>query len=464
MARTSRPELSLDAVIDQIGMGRFQRKLITVAGVSWAADAMEVLLIGFLVPTIVASWKISRDQAGLLVTALFVGMMVGAWLWGNVADRIGRKAVFVLTILIAAVSALLSALAPNYETLLLFRVLTGFGIGGSLPVDYAITAEFLPSRQRGRWLVFLESFWALGTIVAAGLALLILPQFPDIGWRIVLAVSALPGLVAFWVRRSIPESPRYLLTQGREEDSRAVLRQVAAENGVTLPADFRLRLAPTAPAGQTAARPLARLFQAPLLRSTVLLSLVWFFLALAYYGIFTWLPGIFLERGADLRGSGQNSFILALAQLPGYFSAAWLVEKWGRRVTLAAYLVGSAVFTYLFAVVADPTGALLAAILMSFFSLGAWGCLYAYTPELYPTAVRASGMGWASAMARVSGIVAPLLSARLIGLSLPLALTVYAVSFLVAAGVALLGQETMGRSLADTVDETSAPTVPELTR
>ncbi len=457
MARARGPELSLDAVIDQIGMGRFQRKLIAVAGVSWAADAMEVLLIGFLVPAIIASWKISRDQAGLLVTALFVGMMVGAWLWGNVADRIGRKAVFVLTILIAAVGGLLSALAPNYETLLLFRVLTGFGIGGSLPVDYAITAEFLPSRQRGRWLVFLESFWALGTIVAAGLALLILPQFPDIGWRIVLAVSALPGLVAFWVRRSIPESPRYLLTQGREEDTRAVLRQVAAENGVGLPADFRLRLAPATPAGQTAARPLARLFQSPLLRSTVLLSLVWFFLSLAYYGIFTWLPGIFLERGADLRGSGQNSFILALAQLPGYFSAAWLVEKWGRRITLAAYLVGSAVFTYLFAVVADPGGALFAAILMSFFSLGAWGCLYAYTPELYPTAVRASGMGWASAMARVAGIVAPLLSARLIGLSLPLALTVYAVSFLVAAGVALLGQETMGRTLADTVDETGTP-------
>ena len=446
-------ELTLAEAIDSIGLGRFQRKLLAVAGVSWAADAMEVLLIGFLIPSIIVSLQITREQAAWLVTALFVGMMLGAWFWGSLADRIGRKNVFVSTILIASVFALASALAPNYETLLLFRLLSGFGIGGSLPVDYAITAEFLPSQQRGRWLVFLESFWALGTIIAAGLAWYFIPRYPVDGWRYVLALSALPGLVAFWIRRTIPESPRYLVTQGRTAEAEQVVWIVAAENGVALPDGFRL-VAPVATTATAQARqPLAVIFQSPLLRSTLILSAVWFLLSLAYYGIFTWLPGIFVQRGFDFLRTYQNTFILALAQLPGYFSAAWLVEKWGRKPTLAVYLGAAAVFTYAFAVADNLPLILGAAIMMSFFALGAWGALYAYTPEVYPTTVRATGMGWASAMARVAGIVAPLLSVRLLGLSLPVALSIYAVSFLLAALVSLLGRETAGLALTDAVGE-----------
>lgn len=446
-------EMTLDQAIDGIGLGRFQRKLLTVAGVSWAADAMEVLLIGFLIPSIIVSLQITREQAAWLVTALFVGMMLGAWFWGSVADRIGRRNVFVYTILIASIFALASALAPNYETLLLFRLLSGFGIGGSLPVDYAITAEFLPSQQRGRWLVFLESFWALGTIVAAGLAWFFIPRFPEDGWRYVLALSALPGLVAFWIRRTIPESPRYLVTQGRTAEAEQVVQIVAAANGVALPDGFRLVAPVAATASAQTRRPLAVIFQSPLLRATLILSAVWFLLSLAYYGIFTWLPGIFVQRGFDFLRTYQTTFILALAQLPGYFSAAWLVEKWGRKPTLAVYLGAAAVFTYAFAVADSLPLILGAAIMMSFFALGAWGALYAYTPEVYPTTVRATGMGWASAMARVAGIVAPLLSVRLLGLSLPVALSVYAVSFLLAALVSLLGRETAGLALTDAVGE-----------
>lgn len=455
MAQTTK--LTLDEAIDGIGLGRFQRKLLGAAGVSWAADAMEVLLIGFLIPSIILSLQITREQAALLATALFVGMMLGAWFWGSVADRIGRKNVFVLTILIASVFALASAFAPNYQTLLLFRLLSGFGIGGSLPVDYAITAEFLPSDQRGRWLVYLESFWALGTIVAAALAWFFIPRFPLDGWRYVLALSAIPGLIAFWIRRTIPESPRYLVTQGRIADAEEVVKIVAAENGATLPDGFGL-VAPVAPnAAAETRRPLAIIFQSPLLRSTVILSAVWFLLSLAYYGIFTWLPGIFVQRGFDFLRTYQTTFILALAQLPGYFSAAWLVERWGRKPTLAVYLGAAAVFTYAFAVADSLPLILGAAIMMSFFALGAWGALYAYTPEIYPTTVRATGMGWASAMARVAGIAAPLLSVQLLGLSLPLALTVYAASFALAALVSLLGRETAGQALADAVAEVEGP-------
>jgi putative MFS transporter len=447
---THAEDLTLDQALDRIGIGRFQIKLMLVAGASWAADAMEVLLISFAIPPLMRDWGLSRTEAGLLGTALFVGMMCGAWGWGAITDRIGRRPGFVLTILIDSLFGLLSAFAPGYRSLLLLRALTGFGIGGTLPVDYAITSEFLPRQVRGRWLVYLESFWAVGTLIAAGLAWLIVPRFPEAGWRLLFAASALPGLIVVWVRRVIPESPRYLLVQGREAEARAVVERVARENGVDLGA-FRLKAEPAA--AEQARIPLAMLFRAPLLKPTLVFSAVWFLLSLAYYGIFTWLPGIFVQRGFDFLRTYENSFILALAQLPGYFSAAFLIERWGRRKTLAAYLIASGIFTYLFAAASGLPAILAAAVLMSFFALGAWGSLYAWTPESYPTTVRATGMGWASAMARVAGIVAPTLGAALLAASLPLALSVYAAAFGLAGIISLAGRETRGAALADTATE-----------
>jgi putative MFS transporter len=183
-------------------------------------------------------------------------------------------------------------------------------------------------------------------------------------------------------------------------------------------------------------------------------TVTWFLLSLGYYGIFTWLPSIFRSQGFATLPVYQNTFILALAQLPGYFSAAWLVERIGRPRTLGLYLLYSAVATFVFSVVTGATDILAASVMMSFFTLGAWGVLYAYTPELYPTSARGTGMGWAGGVARIAGVVAPVLGARLLDLDLTAALMVYAMAFAVAGGaVLLLGRETMGRQLADVATE-----------
>jgi putative MFS transporter len=444
-------DLTVDEAIERIGVGRFQWRLLFVNGLVWASDAMEVLIIGFVLPAITLLWGLSPAQAGLVAAATFAGMFVGAWGWGAAADRIGRRRVFLLTVLLDAVFGLASALAPNLWFLLVLRFLTGTAIGGTLPVDYAVMAEFLPARARGRFLVYLESFWAVGTIVVALLAWAIIPALPEQGWRWLLAASALPGVLGYWLRRGVPESPRYLLVQGREAEARAVLGHVARENGVDLPLG-RLSVPP-------ASAERASIWSKPLARRTVLLSLVWFALALGYYGIFTWLPSIFVRQGFDFVRSYGYLVLLALAQLPGYALAAYLVDRVGRRATLAGFLALGAAGTYLFAVTAEPWQIVASGMLLSFALLGAWGALYTLTPELYPTEVRATGMGWASAMARVAGVVAPTLGGALLALSLPLALTVYAVAFLVgAAGALLIREEPRGRRLADTLTADRAAT------
>lgn len=436
--------MTIGEALDQIGWGRFQRKLLWVCGASWAADAMEVLLIGFAIPSLINDWGLTSAEGGQLASALFLGMLVGAWFWGMFSDYTGRKLSFITTIGIDSLFGLLSALAPNFAVLLIFRFLTGLGVGGTLPVDYAIFSEYAPTRNRGRYLVYLESFWALGTIAAAGLAWLIIPSLPQAGWRVLLAASAVPGLIVFWIRRTIPESPRYLLVHGREAEARQVLQQVAAENGVHAQID-RLTAEPN-----PQRMPLRTAFGGRYLSQTVMMTATWFLLSLGYYGIFTWLPRIFRDQGFTFLGTYQATFLLALAQLPGYFSAAWLIERWGRKPTLGLYLLGGGAATYVFAVVADLNGILAASTLMSFLALGAWGAVYAYTPELYPTSARGTAMGWAGGMARVAGVLAPLLGARLLDLDLTLALTVYAAAFALAgATVLLLGRETRGQQLAD---------------
>ncbi|HEY6751834.1 MAG TPA: MFS transporter, partial [Rubrobacteraceae bacterium] len=219
---------TVQEAVDQIGFGRFQKRLLAVCGVTWAADGAEVLLLGFALPSIIGEFGITTAQGGLIASATFAGMLVGAWFWGTISDYIGRRLGFQLTVMIFALFGLLSAFAPSWEWLLILRFVTGFGLGGALPLDFSLYAEFLPTENRGRRLVLLESFWAVGTIIAAGLAWLIVPSF---GWRPLLATSAVAAVLVLWIRSTIPESPRYLAISGKRDEAREILADIARTNG-----------------------------------------------------------------------------------------------------------------------------------------------------------------------------------------------------------------------------------------
>lgn len=461
--RCAMKSLNFEKAMEAAGYGRFQRRLLWICGAGWAADAMEVLLVSFALPAMAAEWNLTAPQKSLLATAIFIGMLVGALVWGRLADRMGRKLGFIATIGIDSFFGLLSAFAPSFGILVVLRTLTGFGVGGTLPVDYGMFTEYLPVKDRGKRLVLLESFWALGTIIAAGTAWLVVPT---LGWRWLFAISALPGLLLYIVRRYIPESPRFLFMKGKQEAAIAVLETVARQNGRS--SEFALFLesaggtresaVPDDPApvqGSVANLPVqakrtgaSELFAPEFIRTTILLWAVWFLISLGYYGTFTWLPSWFRTKGFSLLAVYPNTFVMALAQLPGYFSAAWLVEKIGRRKTLAIYLGSSGVFVWLFSLASSPVAVLVTAIWLSFFALGSWGALYAYTPEVYPTRLRATGMGAASGMTRIAGAIAPSIGILVSGASLTVPLAIFALSYCTAAlASALLPVETRGCNL-----------------
>lgn len=437
--------LPVDAVIDRLGLGAFQWRLLAICGLTWAADAMEVLLMSFALPGVSAEFGLTPGSADtkLLLTATFAGMLVGAVVWGWLADRVGRRAVFLTTVTLGVLFGLLGAAAPTLGWLVTARFLTGLAIGGTLPVDYAMMAEFIPTAWRGRFLVYLESFWAVGTVLVAALAWWVSTAFaPELGWRYLLAFAALPGLIGLLARLGIPDSPRSLLARGDTSGARAALARVAQANGVPLPAE-PLAGPVTGPAVSAAA-----LFRGVLGHRTAWLGVVWFTLSLGYYGIFTWLPSVLRAQGLDLGEVYRTTLLLALAQVPGYLLAAWLVERVGRRATLAGFLLVGAVSAYLFLLAGTPGAVLGTSMLLSAALLGAWGALYAYTPELFPTAVRATGMGVMSSLARVASVVSPSVGALLVTGQLAAALTVFAACFAVGAAAAwAVGVETRGRQL-----------------
>lgn len=225
--------VTMEQGLQAAGVGRFQYRIFLIFGLVWLADAMQVLSIGFSAPSIAKTFGLSMPQALQTGTVFFVGMLIGAFVFGRLADRIGRRPVLLMAVVIDACFGVASAFAPDFTWLLVLRLMTGIGVGATLPVDYTMMAEFLPSDRRGRWLVLLESFWALGTIALAVLALWAV-GWGDDAWRVIFFVTGIPALVGVVLRWYIPESPMYLHRSGKPDEARAVLERVARTNGHTL--------------------------------------------------------------------------------------------------------------------------------------------------------------------------------------------------------------------------------------
>ena len=418
------------------GVGRFQYRLFMIFGLVWMADAMQVLSIGFSAPSIAATFGVALPRALQTGTWFFVGMLAGAFAFGRLADRIGRRPVLMAAVVVDACFGVASAFAPDFGWLLVLRFLTGVGVGGTLPVDYTMMAEFLPSDRRGRWLVLLESFWAVGTVALAVLALFALRWGPD-AWRVIFLVTGLPALVGVVLRLYVPESPMYLQRRGRAEQARAVLQRVASANG-------RQVAIPVLDAAVADKQPLSALFSAQLRRRSLSLCLAWGLISIAYYGVFVYLPVKLGAEGFGFMRGQEFLIVLALVQLPGFALAAYGVERWGRKPTLVGFLLLSAAGCMCYSLGSTTAVVVGSTLLMSFALLGTWGALYAFTPEVYPTELRASGMGMAGAVARFGGLFAPALVAPVMATHFTLALAMLA-GFLALGALAILNVDVESR-------------------
>lgn len=440
--------------LDGLPFTRKHRKLLLGSGLGWALDAMDVGLISFVMAALAVHWSLTPTELSWIGSIGFVGMAVGAALGGLLADKIGRRQVFAATLLVYGIATGAAALSTGIAMLIVLRFIVGLGLGAELPVASTLVSEFAPRSIRGRVVVILEGFWAVGWIMAAVIGYFVVPLSDD-GWRWALAIGLVPAAYALVIRFGLPESVRYLESKGRHAEAERVVRDFEASAGIhheAVPsaAAGAQAAAPAAPSA-VADEPLESIWSPRLRRRTGALWIVWFGINFSYYGAFIWLPSLLVAQGFDLVRSFGYTLVITLAQLPGYAVAAWLIEVWGRRITLAVFLLGSAISAGLFGLAGSPATIIAAGMALSFFNLGAWGALYAIGPELYPTRTRGAGTGAAAAFGRIASIIAPLLVPFLLDTGdTVMVFAVFAAAFVVAALAAFTLPERKGVALEDT--------------
>ncbi|GAA1377926.1 MFS transporter [Peribacillus frigoritolerans] len=386
-----------------------QRKLLGVAGLGWMFDALDVGMLSFIIVALKQDWNLTSEQVGWIGSINSIGMAVGAVFFGAMADRVGRKNVFIITLLLFSIASGLSAAVSTLSLFLILRFLIGMGLGGELPVASTLVSESVEASKRGRVVVLLESFWAVGWILAALISYFIIPAY---GWRVALLLSAVPALYALYLRLKLPDSPKY--TELEKKQRTSVLSNMKS------------------------------VWKKEYSRQTLVLWILWFCVVFSYYGMFLWLPSVMVLKGFSMIQSFEYVLIMTIAQLPGYFSAAWLIEKMGRKFVLITYLIGTAISAFFFGSAEGLALLIASGMFLSFFNLGAWGALYAYTPEQYPTSVRGTGAGLAAGIGRIGGVLGPLLVGYLVAADTPISsiFTIFTIAILVGAVAVAFGKET----------------------
>ena len=421
-----------------------QGRIFLIGGLGFMFDAWDVTLNGVLIPLLSKEWDLVPAQAAWIGTANLLGMAIGAFVWGSIADAIGRKRAFSATLLVFSLFTVLGAFSPDIVWFCIFRFMAGFGLGGCVPVDYALVGEFTPKKQRGRVLTGMDGWWPVGAALCGVTSAAIMAVFAD--WRYTMLVMVVPALLVFWVRRSVPESPLYLVSKGRTEEAAAVINDLIRRTGGK-ETDWRLP-EPEAPAKlslRTMAAQLRDLWRFSS-KTTITAWSLFLTILLVYYLALQWMPKILVDAGFEDYRAFLTTSGMAAVGLLGVIAAALLVEKVGRKWILAVTGPLSAGILVVVALVVDlPTAATVWLLVYGFVVQMAIPVLYAYVSELYPTELRGSGFGWASTVSRVGAGLGPLLFVSVLWPTLGLA-----VSFALAGGLVLLAVLWMARFAPET--------------
>jgi len=438
---------SLIKHVEGLTLSKFHYSLLLINSLIYAFTAMNVMLIGAALPAIIVDWKIDPITAGIFLSAGYLGMFIGALSCGFLTDFLGRKKALLITLCMMAIFTGICSIAWDPFSMSLLRFLAGIGLGGSLPQPGVYISEFIPAKHRGRFIGLVETSWVYGALLSIIFPFILLPTY---GWRLTFLIAFIPLFLIPLIIYFLPESIRYLEIKGKKEEALKLLRKYGLlkarsikgiENSKDTLNGFNLKTS------------FKELFSSSYLRRTIILWILWAVLVYTYHGIFIWLPTIYVEvmHAREFVGPLYWVLIVTLAQVPGYYSASMLLDYLGRKPILASYLAIAGIASYFLGITKGLYFIVAWSCIISFFNLGAWAGLYAYTPELYPTRIRGIGSGMAASIGRLAGILAPTLTGYLLSIGgLSLAFTVFALAHLIAAiCVILLGIETKGMTLEE---------------
>jgi MFS family permease len=387
--------------LDDAAWSHVHLRIVAALGIAWILDGFETTVTAPVLANVAHELNFGGPAAALVNPIYTMGMLAGALIFGPLADRLGRRRLFMLTLAIYAVATVLTGFSWNYASLVFFRFLTGIGIGGEYGAINSAIEEFIPPRYRGRVDGFINASWNIGGIIASAAAFAALGALPIGAWRAVFWFGAIVAIAVYFVRSSVPESPRWLLARGRDDEARAIVGKLF-DKSVTVTS-----AAPARDPAEGFFMQIRRLWQ-----QTPARMLFSFVLNLAqvmpYYGILA-IGGIAIFPAVGITGKAIPLLYLVNAAFSffGQLVMAVSTDGWGRRPTVLTAFAGAAVLSAILALAHNTTAFVAAFLIFGMFSASCGGGTYVVLSEIFPTALRATGIGLSVAVGRVGAIVAP---------------------------------------------------------
>ncbi|MET0707599.1 MAG: MFS transporter [Tardiphaga sp.] len=438
--------------LDRLPIGPFHYRIMTLIGIGMFFDGFDIYLAGTVLGVTLKTGFSTLGENAIFISITFVGMMVGSFGTGFVGDRFGRRFSYQFNLLLFGVASLAAAFAPNMTILIICRFFMGIGLGAENVVGYSTMTEFVPAKSRGKWLGLMAVCVVTGLPAALLVASFVVPHF---GWRAMFILGGIGALVVWYLRKNLPESPRWLEAVGRKEEAEALMQSIEREasQGQPLPAPA---LAPAvAPSSN-----IATLFTQPLLSRMIVGSVCLITINTLLYGFVTWLPVFFIKQGLSVATSFSYALLMALGAPVGSAIGALTADRWGRKPTIIGSSLITVALGIIYPMISDPILLPAVGFLLTIPIYVLVALLFGiYIPELFPTEVRLRASGIVNTLGRGATIVTPFLvvmlfEARGVAGVMSLMIGLLVVQIITVAG---LGIETRHRRLEELKGDDAAP-------
>ena len=432
------------ARIERLPLGKFHRRFITLVSLGNFFDLYDIFLVASIGAALQQFGFLSLKQFSFSVASGFLGMFFGTIFFGMGSDRVGRRVSFITLLLIYSVFTLAGAFAPSAVWLIAMRFFAGVGIGAEIVVVDTYVTEIVPSYARGRYVAITQVAGFCAVPVAAILSRVLVPtHFLMAGWRWVMVIGASGALLTWWFRRRLPESPRWLESRGRVAEADAMMQSLEAESFSARPKQNAETAELPAAGAPTEQGTFAELWRPPYLRRTVMLVLFQTLQTIGFYGFGNWAPTFLLKRGFSLLHSLEYTMLIALVSPVGPILCAWTSDRLERKWTIVVLALLVAAFGLGFGNASTPAAVVAFGALLTLCNYWFSAAFHAFQAELFPTRIRATGVGFTYSWSRLSAAFSSLLIGTVLLHGVPAVFALLAAAMTaVAVIVAALGPRT----------------------
>ena len=428
--------VNVNQIIDHAKFTPFHFRVVAWCLLIILFDGYDLAINGVVLPLLMDDWGLSAVQAGMLASTALAGMMFGAMIFGSLADKIGRKKVIMICIVLFSGLTFAGGFASNPTEFGILRFLAGLGIGGVMPNLVALTSEYAPQKMRSTLVTTMFSGYAVGGVMAALLGSWFTPSF---GWEIMFFIAGIPLFLLPVIWKYLPESLTFIVKENKQEEARQIVRKLAPNVTVKEDTTFELYQVDVPEAANVAS-----LFRRGRATNTLLFWVAFFTCLLTMYALSSWLPKLMMAAGYSMDNSLMFMMIMNVGAVVGIVGGGILADRFHLKPVLMFLGIMGAIVMSLMGFMSNQFLLYILVFLAGAASIGSQMLLYSYVAQYYPLAVRSTGIGWSSAIGRMGAIVGPIMIGALLGMNLPAHFNFMAVGLpvlITAIAVALIMSE-----------------------